>query len=192
MNDLAPIMNTIMVLDRGEAEQPDMTLFDRGVLRTVRYADPVAWTTATAIAHAVAAHAGPMRESRNRVAVFVASTQGPAESIASVAAGTRDGFPSPLRYPAANPGSLVGVTCIAFGFRGPTLNLLAPPDRSVWLGLLMAGHWLNNHTADWAMVAIGHSTPHPPRTRALLLARAGAGPAAGDVSAAANWLGGKV
>ena len=191
MKDFAPIMNTIMVLDRGEAEQPDMALFDRSVLRTVRYADPVAWTTATAIAHAVAAHAAPMRESRDRVAVLVASTQGPAESIASVAAGTRDGFPSPLRYPAANPGSLVGVTCIAFGFRGPTLNLLAPPDRSVWLGLLMAGHWLNHHIADWAIVAIGGPTSPPPRTRALLLGRAGAGSAADDVSAAANWLGGK-
>jgi hypothetical protein len=56
------------------------------------------------------------------------------------------------------------VVCIAFGFRGPTLNLLAPPQEGVPLGLFMASRWLARNAASYALVAACH---HPAAGRYL-------------------------
>ena len=45
--------------------------------------------------------------------VLVTSPRGPVETIEAVAQAAREGFSSPLRYPASNPGSLAGVTANA-------------------------------------------------------------------------------
>src|SRR5262249_19152831 len=65
-----------------------------------------------------------------------------------------EGFSSPLRYPAANPGALLGVSCILFGLRGPTLNLIMPPADGVAPGLLAAAGWLQRGGAAHVIAAV--------------------------------------
>lgn len=65
---------------------------------------------------------------------------------------TLAGFSSPIRYPAANPGSLVGVTCILHGFRGPTLNFVMAPAVGVPISLAMAASWLQRGVCRFVVV----------------------------------------
>jgi hypothetical protein len=174
----------------GEATQFERPLFDPRMVTTVRYADPAAWVIATAVAHAV----GPLQTAladRKGVGAVVVCENGPVESIASVADAARQGYGSALRYPAANPGSLLGLSCIAFGFRGPTLCLLVAPDLGVPSGLFMAGQWLDRQAAHGVVVAV--CVRRPPASyaaRAVILA-----PPSGSLAAApppfsepAGWL----
>jgi hypothetical protein len=178
-------------LSQGEATGFEKGLFDPRVLTTVRYADPAAWVTATAIARAL----DPLKERvtafKDRTGVIVTSDCGPIETMTAVAEATRQNFPSALRYPAANPGSLVGVSCIAFGFRGPTLCLLVSPSDGVPVGLLLAGRWLDRQTVSFAVLAAcGRRSSGQYGARALLLGRpdADAKRSVVDMESAAPWL----
>jgi hypothetical protein len=181
----------LIVVARGEADQPQRELFDAPTRASVRYADPAAWTTATAIARAVA----PIREviaaERDRVSIVVTSARGPVETMATVAEASRAGFASPLRYPAANPGSLTGVACILFGLRGSSLNLTLPAAEGVPIGLLVAGRWLQNRAVPLVVLA-ACSLGGPGRylARCLVLARQDSplGPGAADRSDPVAWL----
>ena len=159
----------IVVAGRGEADLPDKALFDRRAVAAVRYADPAAWVTAAAVARARGAVPRDIAAGE-RIGLVVSSAHGPAETIATVAEAAREGFPSPLRYPAANPGSLVGVTCILLGLRGPTMNLLASPAEGIAMGLFLAGRWVGRQAADGVFVAVCvHRAPGQVHARALLL-----------------------
>ena len=140
-------------ISRGEAEDLDKSLFPRQAVTGVRYADPAAWVTATAIARAVAPVAERVGPARDRVAVIITSEHGPEETIASLAQAAREGYSSPLRFPAGNPASLVGVACILMGFRGPTLNLLMPLAEGLRVAVFMAECWLDAGTADFVVTA---------------------------------------
>lgn len=162
----------LAVLSRGEARGMDKTLLDPRAVMTVRFADEAAWTVATALARALA----PVRERLSPLlddtGLIVASPQGPAITIAAVGAEARAGLASPLRFPAANPGSMAGVSCILFGLRGPALNLLLPPDRGVPVGWFLAGCWLNREAAAcMALVATARRGPLPTVARVVLLTR---------------------
>jgi hypothetical protein len=137
----ATARDALAIAGRGEADRPAPELFDAAIRAKVRYADPVAWTTAAAVARALA---GIRNRSAlaDEVAVVVSSDVGPQEAMTALADAARNNFSSPLRYPAAAPGSLAGVSCIAFGFRGPTLNFILPPVRAVLPGFLVAAGWL--------------------------------------------------
>jgi len=183
-------LRNCVVAGRGEAAEPEKELFDRRIITTVRYADPAAWSIATAVARALA----PVRErvvaARDRVAVVAVCEHGPAATVADLAEATRQGFTSALRYPAGNPGSLAGVTCIAFGFRGPTLSLLMAPDTGVSAGIFMAERWIHKGVVSYVVLAacgrVGNRRP----SRVLLLADRGSedGGGAGDPVAALSWL----
>jgi hypothetical protein len=162
----------LAVLSRGEATGMDRTLLDPRAVMTVRYADEAAWTVATAVARALA----PVREQLSllldRTGLIVASPHGPAATITAVGADARAGRASPLRFPAANPGSMAGVSCILFGVRGPALNLLLPPDRGVPVGWFLAARWLNREAAAcMGLAATARRGPLPSVARAVLLTR---------------------
>jgi len=143
----------ITVVARGEAAEPDKSLFDRQVITTVRYADPAAWTIAAAVHHAFE----PIRETIQplveHVGIVGISALGPTEATAAIKQAAEEGYPSPMRYPAANPGSLVGVSCIAFGLRGPTSCLLMAPSQGVRVAMLAARQWLGRGAAHHVVVA---------------------------------------
>lgn len=161
----------VVELGRGGAREPARDLFGREAVKRVRYADRAAWTTAAAVARAVAPVRQELVRGRDRVGVVVTSAHGPSETLAVVARDARDGYGSPLRYPAASPGSLVGVCCILFGFRGPTLNLLMRSCEGVAAAGFAAGRWLAGGAAGYMVVAVCVRLPMGNQAaRALVLA----------------------
>jgi hypothetical protein len=160
----------ILVAGLGEADTPQMDLFSTGARSTIRYADPAAWITATSISRALQAAGDRPDVSPHKVGLIVISDVGPGETMQTVAEAALDGFSSPLRYPAANPGSLVGVSCIAFGFRGPTLNLTTPPADAVPLSIKIAAGWLARHVVQRVVVATYLPSSKRALARAAVLA----------------------
>jgi hypothetical protein len=178
-------------VSRGEADEADKNLFPRQAVTAVRYADPAAWVTATAIARAIAPVQEDTSRERDRIAVLVNSNHGPEETIAALARAAREGYSSPLRFPAGNPGSLVGVSCILMGFRGPTLNLLMPPAEGVAIVWFMAGQWLQRQAAQFAAAAICRRlSPGRYHARAVLLGprKTDGDPAGLDAEATVGWM----
>lgn len=171
MNEAELARLPLNVIGKGEADQPDLPIFDARLRAVVRYADEAAWTTATAVARAI----DPVREivaaARDSVAVLAVGDHGPQETMQALEKAARAGFSSPLRFPAGNPGSLVGVTCILFGFRGPTLNFTLPPQEGVPVGLEVAAQWLRRRVVEYVVLSTcGIDANTRPVTRSLLLA----------------------
>ena len=162
------------LLGSGEAESPQMDLFEARIRATIRYADPAAWTTATAVARAVSGRVDLSGALAHEIGIVVVSDSGAAETMNVVAAAAMEGFSSPLRYPAANPGSVAGVACIAFGFRGPTLNLTMLAEQGIPVALQMITGWLSRGSARHMVVATALSRGSKSiRARTVLLAPAG-------------------
>ena len=176
--------NQSIVVSCGEAREPGKSLFPRSVITTVRYADPVAWMIAGAVHGAV----DPIREQiervSERVGIIGICEKGPVEATAAIRQAAIEGFPSPMRYPAANPGSLVGVSCIAFQFRGPTLCLLVSPGEGVRTAMIAAGQWLAREAAEYVVVVVGGEKG----ARAVIVGRQGESRMA--VPAVVEWLAG--
>jgi hypothetical protein len=145
--------SSLVVAATGEAGVPRLERFEPRTRATVRYADPAAWITATAVANALS-ESGVLRSaSSHEIGMVVVSDDGPAASMAEINAATSSGFSSPLRYAASNPGSLVGVSCIAFGLRGPTINLTMLPADGISVALRLCEGWLNRGVARWMVLA---------------------------------------
>lgn len=144
---------TLSVLGAGSASCPQPELFSPQARATVRYADPAAWITAAAVARAIAEAGELPSEWLHQTGLVVVSDQGPQAAMAQVQAAAATGFSSPLRYSASNPGSLVGVACIAFGFRGPTLYLAMRPEDGVPVALNLCSGWLARGAARYMAVA---------------------------------------
>jgi hypothetical protein len=162
-------------LGRAEADRFEKSLFRPQAVTTVRYADPAAWVVATAAARACAAARDAVAAAGERVGVVVTSPRGPVETMAWVASAAREGFSSPLRYPATNPGSLAGVTCIALCLRGPTLVLTMPPAQGAPLGLLLGKRWIARGDVVLALVAASwEQSPGKHVARCLLVGPSGA------------------
>jgi hypothetical protein len=186
-------MSDLSILARGEADELERELFEKRALATVRYADPAAWTVATATARAFAAARSEVTAAGDAIGVLVTSARGPVETIAAVAQAAREGFSSPLRYPASNPGSLAGVTCIALGLRGPTLMLTMPPAEGAPLGLLLGGRWIERGDVPIVVVATCRErSPGKHTARCLLLGRAREPSATGSLDRLRDgaWLAG--
>jgi hypothetical protein len=174
------------VAGSGSAERPQPDLVAPGARAIIRYADSAAWITAAAVARATSLEW--LAEYSHDVAVVVVADQGPADTMAQVQAAAEAGFSSPLRYAAASPGSLAGVSCIAFGFRGPTLNLAMLPADGMPTAMLMARGWLARGAAHAVVVASFSGVANVGQARAALL-MPGAGPVdGGDVTTTVQWL----
>jgi hypothetical protein len=128
-------------LGKGSAESCKRADFEKiakvnAALAAIRYADPASFTVATAVAQALAAAGLP--DPSHDVAMMTISPDGPVEAMAWMTQAGREGTSSPIRFPASNAGSLVGLPSIAFGFRGPTMMFTLPPARGVPVALLLA------------------------------------------------------
>jgi hypothetical protein len=164
-------LETMVTLGAGEADSHQPALFEARDRTAVRFADPSAWITATAVARAITASKDSLLSFLHEVGVVVVSDQGPGATMAEVCAAARTGFSSPLRYAASSPGSLAGVSCIAFGFRGPTLNLTMSIEDGLPTALQMCSAWLARCTARVMVLATFTSNgPNNPLGRAVLLA----------------------
>jgi len=177
---------SLYVVGRGEALDAPRDRFQAPAIKAIRYADPAAWVTATAVANAV----DPVREAlaaaHDRVGVVVTGADGPVEAMAAMCEAARGGTSSPIRFPASNAGSLAGLTSIAFAFRGPTLMLTMPPARGVPVALLLADAWLKRGVAAYVVVAAcAQAAGSRPTARCLVL---GGETASLDPALDALWL----
>jgi hypothetical protein len=180
----------ILVIGRGEAELGGADRYGKGLERKLRYADAVAWTIKGAVEAALARLSGKVDAVRDSVGLATASDVGPRDTIAEVALAARRGQCSPLRFAAANPGSVAGVACVAFGFRGPTRNLVMSPAYAAPLLLMFADCWLDSRIADIALLSTFSASP-PERAGARCVALAREEFGADNVCTlelAANWL----
>ena len=164
-------MYQLMVAGSGESGSSHRDLFEARVRATVRYADPAAWTTASAVSVALAGSAELLAKWRHEIGMIAISDQGPGGTMAEVQAEGNKGFSLPMHYAAANPGTLVGVPCIAFGLRGPTMNLTMPAQGGIPVALTLCAGWLARKAAKLIVVATcTTSSSGSMMSRAVLLA----------------------
>lgn len=161
-----------IVMGSGEAAAPQPSLFTAQIRSTVRYADPSAWIVAAAVAHALKGWTDFSAASSHQTGMIVVSDDGPRATMAEVESQGALGFSSPLRYAASSPGSLAGVSCIAFGLRGPTLNLTLPPQEGLPVALALSAAWLARKEARAMVLATFNGVTAVSSGRALLLAAA--------------------
>jgi hypothetical protein len=181
----------VNVAGKGEAERPELDLFDPQLRSVVRYADPGAWTTAAAVAKAI----GPVRDiltaARDDVGILAVSDDGPQEAMQALEEAARNEFSSPLRFPAGNPGSFVGVSSILFGFRGPTLNFTLPAAEGVSVALDLATGWLRRRVVKYILLSTcARRQGQGPQARSLLLTteHPSGSPGVPLVTTHADWL----
>jgi hypothetical protein len=186
MNEL----DKLTVAGSGEAGESRRDLFDARVRATVRYADPAAWTTATAVANALAGAEELLAKWQHEIGMIAISDQGPGGTIAEVLAEGTRGFSQPMHYAAASPGTLVGVPCIAFGLRGPTMNLTMIPQEGIPVALTLCAGWLERKIAKLMIIATcSTSSSGTMMSRALLLAPSGfSGSGTPLTESVINWL----
>lgn len=167
-------LDALIVAASGDADSYRPDLFEARIRATVRFADPAAWTTATAVAVAMAGAGDLLAEWRHEIGMIAVSNQGPGGAMARVQTDATTGFSSPLHYAASSPGTLAGVSCIAFGLRGPTMNLTMAPRDGVPIAFAMCTGWLARKAARFMVVAT-HSThgSGAMMSRAVLLAPRG-------------------
>jgi hypothetical protein len=167
-------MYSLIVAGSGEADSHQPGLFEAKVRSTVRYADPAAWITANAVTHALAGAADLLAEWRHEIGMVAIGDQGPGQSMAKVQADGTTGFSSPLHYAASSPGTLAGVSCIAFGLRGPTMNLTMAPADGLPVATMLCAGWLERKVARLMIVATCHTgSSGATMSRAALLAPQG-------------------
>jgi hypothetical protein len=165
------LQTSLIVLGSGTADSPQPELFSAQTRASVRYGDPAAWITAAAALRATRGLGNLLAQSLHETGTVVVSDQGPDATMAALQAATSTGFSSPLRFAAASPGSMVGVVCIAIGFRGPTLYLAMRPEEGIPVALEMCAGWLARGVARGMVVATFKSDrPGTGSARAVLLA----------------------
>jgi hypothetical protein len=150
-------MPALRLAGRGEAVhspagRPPASAYARSIA-SIRYADPAAWAVTVAVARSLEALGHVALPLSDRTGLIVTSADGPVEAIAAIQEASRQHTSSPIRFPAANPGSLAGLPAIAFGFRGPTLALTLPPHRGVPVALALAEAWVRRGVAAFVAVA---------------------------------------
>ncbi len=165
------LANDLSVLARGEATEPKRDRFKIPAITSIRYADPAAWLAACAADEAIGAVRDAITAARDRTGVIAIAAEGPVEAMAAMNEASRGGFSSPIRFPASNPGSLAGITAIAFGLRGPTMMLTMPPRRGAEVALVLARAWISRGQASHVVV----TATIKGRARALILGSSGAG-----------------
>lgn len=126
------------VISRGEARSPARRR--RGASF---YADPSAWLVIDAVEAALAEAGDRIRGNRAEIGVLSVSERGTLDTMRSVAAAVDRGRVSPLRFAGAGPGSMAGLACILFGFKGPSLVLSMPPEQGRRVAESLARGWLS-------------------------------------------------
>jgi hypothetical protein len=122
----------------------------------MRYADPAAWLVKHTVATALeeASPTSLLNPPSAPVGIIGVSEYATRQSLREVARGASEGAVSPSRFVAASPGTLVGLSCTEFGFRGPSLLLTMPTGPGRELALTLAREWLSSSPQAAAAVAI--------------------------------------
>lgn len=94
------------------------------------YADPAAWLAVEAVAVALGDAPVAVADAAEDTGVLAVSAMATTSTVRAIRRGAARGRVSPLRFAGANPGSLAGLVCIRYGFRGPSLTLSMPPDEA--------------------------------------------------------------
>jgi len=150
---------------------------DRAQPRRTFYADPVAWLITEAVDAALYAAGPAVRDAGPAVGVLSASEHCTRHTMRQVHAGSRDGRVSPLRFAGANPGSIAGVVCIVFGFRGPSLALSMPPGPARAVAGQVALSWLDSGGCRYVVLNEHEITPDGVHVaRCDVVCRRGTGP----------------
>lgn len=141
----APPGPTIVATDAAEIVTTHPDEFSQN--RSSLYADPVAWL-ATAVVDQALRHEeqadslGSVLDLPEQVGVIAVSNHCTIETMRSVATAAPRGRVSPLQFAGANPGSLAGLVCMRWKFRGPTLALSMNLADGVPAALVAATAWL--------------------------------------------------
>lgn len=106
------------------------------------YADPVAWLVVDAVQAALDEAGAEVRDAGAEVGMVSVSDTATQLTMRQMVAGIGRGRVSPLRFAGANPGSIAGLPCIVFGFRGPSLVFSMPPDAARPVTTEVARSWL--------------------------------------------------
>jgi hypothetical protein len=117
----------------------------------LKYADPAAWLVRLAVDGARRTYAGPPD---GPVGVIGVSEFATGHSLRAVAADAAAGHSSPRRFVAASPGTLIGLSCIEFGYDGPSMLLTMPETPGRELAAVIAGSWLTGDPPAAARVAL--------------------------------------
>jgi hypothetical protein len=123
----------------------------------VRYADPAAWLvldTITELLRVVSWEPPAEAAERHGVGVIGISDRATAYTLARVARDAAAGTVSPLRFAAASPGTLIGLSCSHFGFTGPSLLLTMPVSAGRPVAAAIAAHWLGGTTPSAHVVIV--------------------------------------
>jgi hypothetical protein len=130
--------NGLRVLATGGATTDELT----GKRRAASfYADPVAWLVVDAVED-VLAHAAEVRTAGVDVGVLSVSSVATKHTMRQLAAGSGRGHVSPMRFAGASAGSIAGLSCIVFGFKGPSLVLSMSPGDGRPVAEIVARSWL--------------------------------------------------
>src|SRR3569833_1409973 len=104
----------------------------------VRSADASAWLVCDLVGRVLRDWTGP----REQVGVLGGSEYATGDTLRQVAVDVAKRAISPLRFVAASPGTLVGLSCLRYGLHGPSLLLTMPPADGVPVARVLAGRWL--------------------------------------------------
>ncbi|RBQ15296.1 coronafacic acid synthetase [Spongiactinospora rosea] len=122
------------------------------------YADPLAWLVVDAVEDALSTCSDELYEARDDVAVILISPLCTLLTMEAVARAAPGGRVSPLRFAGASPGGGGSLTCVARGFRGPSLTLATHPDRGLPVARTLVRSWLRSGQAAYAVVSAHEAT----------------------------------
>ncbi len=106
----------------------------------VRFADKIAWIAAKSIQKADTV----MGVEPSNVGVIVICEYSTNATMLEIKKSRKNGIVSPLIFSGANPGSLAGLACILFGYRGPSLHLPMPSAIALPVALTTSSSWLED------------------------------------------------
>jgi hypothetical protein len=159
-----------VILGRAEADGTAQQQL-QGHAGPVRFADPAAWATAQATLQALAHSNVPWEGWSDEIGMVAISADGPRQVILQVAQASLTGSMSALRFPAASPGTLTGLACIAGRLRGPTLNITLPPAQGIPVGAAQIDRWLEEGVIKVGVLAACAHGRGGPVARCAVLGR---------------------
>jgi hypothetical protein len=152
----------LTVVGQGLATAPDLSSV-RTKQKASLYADPLSWLVLEAVERAIDSCGGDLLSARESVGHIAISDHCTAHTMREIAAAIPAGRISPLRFSAANPGSICSLPAQFHRFSGPSMTLSMPPDRGLPPALSIARTWLRQRSAAYVLItshaadASGHS-----------------------------------
>ena len=142
------------VLALAESTPATTTALEVELRSQVRFADRVAWAAADAVRSCLHASIGLIETNPDDIGVIAICGQGPVTTLREVALVAQEVLASPLRFPAASPGSIAALACISAGAKGPSLCLVMTPTAGIRVAMDIARVWLAGEHALLTFIVI--------------------------------------